>query len=88
MFKQLLLTIAENTYSENIMRNLHFNLMAKLMTKAINGLVRYAQSVSAEFSKSRVRATRHVDAYKSITYTIEKETDLFFSNTKNQDWNK
>ena len=40
MFKQLLLTIAENTYSENIMRNFHFNLMAKLMTKAINGLVR------------------------------------------------
>ena len=40
MFKQLLLTIAENTYSENIIRNLHFNLMAKLMTKAINGLVR------------------------------------------------
>ena len=43
MFKRLFLTVAENTFSEKIMRNLSFLLMTKLVTKVINSAVKESQ---------------------------------------------
>ena len=40
VFKKLLLTIAENTYSENVMHNLHFLLLNKLVKKEIDKVVK------------------------------------------------
>ena len=35
---------------------------------------------------SRTKWTKKVDAFKSITFTLLKETDLFFASIKNQKW--
>ena len=88
IFKQLFQAIAENTYTENVMRNLNFLLLTKLMTKVINRVVSevQAEKPNAEYSKTRIRSTKQVDPYKSMIFTFEKETDLFFAYTKHQKW--
>ena len=84
LFKQLFLTIVENTYSNKVMSNLNFMLLTKLVTKTIDNIVNENQAAipSVEFFKTRIRASKQVDPYKSVTFTFEKETDLFFASTK------
>jgi len=88
IFKRLFHSVAENTFSDKIMRNLSFLLMTKLVTKVIDNAVKESQlkQPNAEHSKTRIRATKQVDTYNSIKFTFEKETDLFFGSTKHQDW--
>ena len=84
-------SLMENTYSSNIMTNLGFLLVYKYLESTFQGLlVKRQNSVSAlrnaSCSMTRLKWDKRVDVYKSITFTLKKESDLFFASIKNQKW--
>lgn len=84
--------MVENTYSDNIMRNIGFLLANKHLHQVFNQLIVTGQSKEAVRNAcsnfSRLRWTKKVEPYKSITFTLSKETDLFFASYKNQEWSQ
>ena len=82
--------MVENTHQAAIMRNLGFILANKLLSPVFASLLEARNERgalrNASTSYSRLRWEKKVDAYKSITFTLAKETDLFFASCKNQEW--
>ena len=77
----------ENTHSAAIMSNLGFLLINKLMTFELEALLAKKQEFGAMRNAScvlsRTKWAKKVDPFKSITFTLLKETDLFFASIKN-----
>ena len=90
IFKQILQSLMENTYSASVMNNLGFLLVNKFMTLELQALLAKKQEVgalrNASCILSRLKWDKKVDTFKSITFTLLKETDLFFASIKNQKW--
>ena len=64
------------------MGNLGFLMLAKLLAASLSTLTRS----HATHPNRKIKVKRSIDAYKSITFTILKETDTFFASAKHQPW--
>ena len=81
----MLVSVIENTYTASIMRNLGFLLAYRHLTEVFQSLLDSDQS-NGDFAKhamARIRWDKRVDPYKSITFTLMKESDIFFATYKN-----
>ena len=92
VFKQILLSVIENANSDTIMRNMGFLLTNKFLEQVLNSSLanrsNYSATRNASTSFSRLTWQKKVNAYKSITFTLFRESDLFFASIKNQKWNQ
>ena len=92
IFKQLLQSIIENTNSATVMKNLGFLLANKYLDQVLQSILddkaKQGAFRNASTSVSSLKWQKKVDAYKSITFTLYKESDLFFASIKNQKWSQ
>ena len=63
------------------MQNLAFLLINKLLSSQLQNAIGPSTPGQEAFLK-RVKLEKAVDSYKLITFTILKETDLFFNSVK------
>ena len=70
------------------MKNIGFLMANKYLNEAFQSCLHsnLHHSSNAKNSMSRVRWEKTVDPYKSITFTLVKESDIFFASIKNQEW--